>query len=47
MKKSLGGLGVYQKMLAKLISWIRRSFNWNRLKCPELLIMVVLGNANF
>ena len=28
---------VYQKMLANLVGWLRRSFNWNRLKCPEIL----------
>ena len=35
-KKNLGGLGFYQKMLAKLDSWLWRSLNWNRLKCPEI-----------
>ena len=29
MKNILGRLGVYQKMLANLVSWLRTSFNWN------------------
>ena len=45
-KKNYVGAGVYQKMLTKLESWLRRSFNWNCLKCPELLNKVVLDNAN-
>ena len=32
-----GGLGVYKKMLAKLVSWLGRWFDWNRLKCLEIL----------
>ena len=41
-----GGLEAYQKKLVKLVSWLRRSFSWNRLKCPELLNKVEVGNAN-
>ena len=37
---------VYQKMLANLISWRKKSFNWNRLKCPEILNRIEVGNAN-
>ena len=33
-------------MLANLGSWVERSFNWNRLKCPEILNGVEVGNAN-
>ena len=36
MKKKSRGPGIYQKMLAKLDGWLRRSFNWNRLKYPEI-----------
>ena len=46
MKKNSGGLGVYQKMLANLVSWLWRSFNWNRLKCPEILNRVEVGSVN-
>ena len=49
MKKNWGGgwgLGVYQKKLAKLDSWLIRSFNWNGLKCPEIVNRVEAGNAN-
>ena len=48
IKKILGGgrLGVYQKMLANLVSWLRRPFSWNRLKCPETLNRVEVGNAD-
>ena len=45
-EKDSGGLRVYQKILARLVSWLKRSCNWNRLKCPETLNRVVLGNAN-
>ena len=45
MKKILGRL-VYQKILANLVSSIRRSFNWNPLKCPEIFNRVAVGNAN-
>ena len=41
-----GGVGAYQKALAKLVSWLRRLFNLNCLKRPEILYRVVLGNAN-
>ena len=47
IKRNLGGLEVYQKMLAKLDSWLKRSFNWNCLKCPEILNRVEMGNENF
>ena len=30
-KKFRSGLVVYQKMFANLVSWLRRSFSWNRL----------------
>ena len=41
------GLGVYPKnMLPKLISWLRRSFNWYRLKCTEILNREVFGDVN-
>ena len=46
MKKILAGLGVYQKMLGKLVSWLRRLLSLNRLKCPEIPNRVVLGSAN-
>ena len=46
-KKISAGLGVYQKLLAKLVSWLRRLFSWNRLKCPELLNRVEVCNTNF
>ena len=46
MKKILVGLPVYQKMLANLVSWLRRSFNRNRLKCPEMLNRLEVGNSN-
>ena len=46
-KKISEGLGVYQKLLAKLVSWLRRLFSWNRLKCPELLNRVEVCNTNF
>ena len=39
-EKILGGLGVYQKMLANLANRLRRSFNWNRL---TLIWVGVLG----
>ena len=32
-------------MLANLVSWLGRSFNWNRWKCPEILDRVEVGNA--
>ena len=47
MEKILGGLEVFQKMLDKLVSWLNRSFNWNRLKYLEILNVVEVGNANF
>ena len=31
------GLEVFQKMSDKLVSWLKISFNWNRLKCLEIL----------
>ena len=47
MKKILGGLGVYQKMLVNLVSWLRALLNWNRLKCPVILNWVEVGYQNF
>ena len=50
MKKILGGrggvAGSFQKMLVKLVSWLRGLFNLSRLKSPEILNRVVMGNAN-
>ena len=46
IKKNLEGLGVHQKKLADLFSWLRRPFNWNSLKCPEIVNSVEVGNAN-
>ena len=46
MKKFLWRLGVYQKMLAKFVSWLRGLLSLNRLKSPEILNRVVLGNAD-
>ena len=34
------------EMKKVLVSWLRRLFNWNCLKCPEMLDGVVPGNAN-
>ena len=45
-EKNSGGLGVYKKILANLVSRLRRSFNWNCLKCPELLNRLEVSNAN-
>ena len=42
-----GESGSLSKMQAKLVSWLRRSFNWNRLQCREILNMTVLVNASF
>ena len=42
-----GGLDIYQKMLANWVSCLRRSFNWSRLKCPEIINRVEVGNVNF
>ena len=33
--KKFWDLGVYQKMLANLLNWLKISLNWNSLKCPE------------
>ena len=44
MKKILGrrgGLGFYKNFLTNFVSWLGKWFNWNRLKCQE-----ILGNAN-
>ena len=46
MENILGGLGVYRKKLVKLVSLLRRLFNWNRLKSPEILNKVEVVNAN-
>ena len=40
-------MGVYQKMLANLVSWLRISVNLNRLKCPKLLGKLEVGNPSF
>ena len=34
------------RSLSKDNGWLRRSFNWNHLKYPEILIMVEVGNTN-
>ena len=30
-----GGLGVYYKMSATMVDWLRNFFTWNRLKRPK------------
>ena len=45
-EKNSRGLGVYQKMLANLVSWLRRLLNWNCLKYPEIIDRVEVGNGN-
>ena len=46
MKKILGGGGwVFIKKCWP--TWSGRSLNWNRLKCPEILNNIEVGNANF
>ena len=47
MKKILGGWEFIKKMLTNLLSWLGGWFNWSRLKCPEILNRVEVGNANF
>ena len=46
LKKVLAELRVYQKILARLVNWLRKSFSWNLLKCPEILNRVVIGNTD-
>ena len=36
-----GELGFYKNFSTNFVSWLGRWFNWNRLKCQE-----ILGNAN-
>ena len=45
-ERNLGGLEVYQKMLANLIGWLRKLLDWNRLKCPEIINRAEVGNVN-
>ena len=45
-KNSGGGLGVYQKLLANLVGWLRRLLTWNCLKCPEIINRLEVGNVN-
>ena len=47
-KNSEGGCWKFIKiMLTNLVSWLGGWFNWNRLKCPEILNRVEGSNANF
>ena len=46
IRKILGGLGVYQKLLANLVGWLRRLLTWNCLKCPEIINRLEVGNVN-
>ena len=49
-KKFSGALGLYQKMLDKVVKWLRRLFNWKRLeqlKHLEIRNRVELVDANF
>ena len=45
--KNSGGLNVYQKVLDKLVSWLKRSFSGNRSQSLKSLNRVDVGNANF
>ena len=46
-EKNHEGLGFYQIMSVNKVSWLRIWFNWNNLKCPEILNRVKMGNTNF
>ena len=45
-KISGGGLRVYKQMLANLVGWLGRWFDWNRLKCLEIRNNVEVGYAS-
>ena len=46
MKIKFWGAGSLSKIVANLISWLRRLFNWNRLKCSEIFNSVEVDNAD-
>ena len=46
MKIKFWGAGSLSKIVANLVSWLRRLFNWNRLKCFEIFNSVEVDNAD-
>ena len=46
MKIKFWGAGSLSKIVANLVSWLRRLFNWNRLKCSEIFNSVEVDNAD-
>ena len=46
MKIKFWEAGSLSKIVANLVSWLRRLFNWNRLKCSEIFNSVEVDNAD-